>query len=214
MDRYSLVRVSGPESEPITRAEAKLHLKVDDDQTADDELIDALVSAAREDAEDFTGRCFVWSTYELRLDEFPSGYAQEILLPRPPLIRVNSIVYVDAAGAEQELGSDNWQLDDKSEPARLRPAYNASWPATRAVMNAVRVSYVAGYPVTDAGSPVDTVGNVPAAAIAAIKLTLGHLYRNRESVVTQNFGIAAHELPQGAQSLLWKLRVMDFRLTA
>ena len=183
MERYSVVRVSGPEAEPITRAEAKLHLKVDSDQTADDSLIDALVSAAREDAEDFTGRCFVWSTWELRLDEFPTGGNQEILLPRPPCIRVNAITYVDADGATQTLGSDNWQLDDRSEPARIRPAYNLSWPATRAVMNAVTVSYVAGYPVSDAGSPMDTTANVPAAAVAAIKLQLGNLYANREAVV-------------------------------
>ena len=214
MDRYSIVRVSGPEAEPVTRAEAKLHLKVETDQTADDDLIDALVSAAREDAEDFTNRCFCWSTWELRLDEFPTSGKMEILLPRPPCIRVNSITYVDADGATQTLGSDNYQVDDKSEPARIRPAYNLSWPATRAVMNAVTVSYVAGYPVSDAGSPVDTTANVPAAALAAVKLILGHLYKNRETVVTEGFGVAAHALPKGAESLLWKLRVEDFRLSA
>lgn len=214
MNRYSIARVSGPGEEPITRAEAKLHVKVESDITADDALIDLLVSAAREDAEDFTNRCFVYSTWELRLDEFPTGGKQEILLPRPPLIRVNSIDYVDADGATQRLGSDNWQADDKSEPARIRPAYDKSWPATRAVMNAVTVSYVAGYPPIEAGSPLDVTTNVPAAAKASIKLILGHLYANRETVLAMPGGVAAIELPMGAQYLLWKLRVTDFRLGA
>ena len=213
MERYSLKRASGPSDEPITRAEAKLHLKVDD-QTADDALIDLLVSAAREDAEDFTNRCFCWSTWELRLDEFPTSGLQEILLPRPPLIRVESIRYVDADGVTQTLGSDNYQVDDKSEPARVRPAYGLSWPATRAQMNAVTVSYVAGYPVSEAGSPADYAANVPAAAKAAVKLILGHLYANREAVMAMPGGVAAIEIPMGAQHLLWKLRVQDFRLSA
>src|SRR3990167_1042627 len=201
MERYSLVRASGPSEEPITRAEAKLHLKVETDQTADDALIDLLVSAAREDAEDFTNRCFCWSTWELRLDEFPTREHQEILLPRPPLIRVESIKYVDGDGATQTLGSDNYQVDDKSEPARVRPAYGLSWPATRAQMNAVTVSYVAGYPVSEAGSPADYAANVPAAAKAAVKLILGHLYANREAVMAMPGGVAAIEIPMGAQHL-------------
>ena len=214
MDRYSLTRASGPSEEPITRNEAKLHLKVEADQTSDDALIDLLVSAAREDAEDFTNRCFCWSTWELRLDEFPTNGNQEILLPRPPLIRVNSIQYVDADGVTQLLGSDNYQVDDKSEPARVRAAYGLSWPATRAQMNAVTVSYVAGYPVSEAGSPADYAANVPAAAKAAVKLILGHLYANRETVMAMPGGVAAIEIPMGAKYLLWKLRVQDFRLGA
>ena len=46
MNRYSIARVSGPSDEVITRAEAKLHLKIDD-QTADDALVDSLVLRAR-----------------------------------------------------------------------------------------------------------------------------------------------------------------------
>mgnify|MGYP001579719481 FL=1 len=213
MDRYSVARVSGPSDEVITRAEARLHLKIDSDQTADDALIDLLTTAAREDAEDFCNRCFVYSTWELRLDEFPSRAYNEILLPRPPLISVNSVKYIDANGATQTLGSDNWYVDAKSEPARLRPAYGLAWPATRAQMNAVTVSYLAGYPPIEAGSPLDTTTNVPAAAKAAVKLILGHLYANREAVMAMPGGVAAIEIPMGAQYLLWKLRVQDYRLS-
>ncbi|MBM4299282.1 MAG: hypothetical protein FJ143_16210 [Deltaproteobacteria bacterium] len=212
--RYSIKRVSGPQEEPITRASAKLHLRVESDQTADDALIDTLISAAREQAENFTNRCFVYSTWELKLDEFPDKGDFEIVLPRPPLIQVNSIQYVDADGATQTLGSDNYLVDDRAEPAVIRPAYNKTWPATRAVMGAVTVSYVAGYPVSYAGSPADYTANLPAAALAAVKLIVGHLYTNREAVLAIPGAVNASVLPLGAHALLWVLRVEDFRLSA
>lgn len=209
MDRYSLKRVSGPAQEPVTVAQAKSHLNVT--HSDDDSLITALVAAAREACEVETGRCFVWSTWELKLDAFPYRGHQEIRLPRPPLVRVNSIHYVDAAGELQELGSDNWQVDGDSEPARIRPAPDKSWPATKFQMNAVIVSYVAGYPYSDAGSPADYAANVPQGLNAALKLMLGHLYENRSSV---NIGNIVAELPMSAKWLLWHHKVIDFTLTA
>lgn len=206
--RYALTRVSGPAEEALTRAAAKTHLRVDSDQSAEDALIDVLVSAAREAAEDETNRCFVWSTWELVLDAFPA----EIRLPRPPLIRVNAITYVDAAGVTQTLGSDNYQVDARSEPARVVPAVHRSWPATRAQLNAVTVSYVAGYPIDESGSPTDYAAHVPATALAAMKLTLAHWFNHREEVVSAP-GVQPRVMPYGAKWLLWKLRVMDFTLS-
>lgn len=205
MNLYSVKRVSGPSQEPVTVAQAKTHCNVS--HSDDDILFSALVSAAREACEDETGRCFTWSTYELRLDAFP----KEIRLPRPPLIRVNSIRYVDEDGVTQTLGSDNWQLDDSSEPARIRPAYEMSWPATRRQMNAVTVSYVSGYPIDEAGSPADYAVNVPPTIIQAIKITIAHLYVNREPV---NVGNIVNEIPMSAKWLLAKHRVWDANLTA
>jgi uncharacterized phiE125 gp8 family phage protein len=195
-----LKRVSGPMEEPITRGEAKAHLRVDSDITADDDLIDDLISAAREDVEDFLGRCLVWSTWEMHLDAFP---CDEIRVPRPPLLRVVSIHYVDEDGVERELGSDNFQVDGAGYyPARICPAYDRSWPNTRAQMNAVRVTFIAGYPIDDAGSPTDYSAHVPRAHRAAIKLQLANLYANR--------GEKAAEMPEAAKSMLWKTRVFDF----
>jgi uncharacterized phiE125 gp8 family phage protein len=211
MDGYSIFRASGPAQEPITVAEAKAHCNVT--HADDDDLFSALVTAAREACEIETNRCFVWSTFELRLDAFSRGGYQEIRLPNPPLIRVNSIQYYDADNALQELGSDNFEVDDKSEPARIRPAPDQSWPATKSRMNAVIVSYVAGYPVDDAGSPADYAAGVPESVKQAMKLVIGHLYNNRDEVMA-GAGLQAVQLPQGAKWLLWRHRVIDFRLSS
>ncbi len=76
----------------------------------------------------------------------------------------------------------DYQLDVHSEPARLTPAYGATWPATRDQANAVLIRYEAGY--ADAAS-------VPAQIKTWMLLRIGMLYENRESVS----GMTLNELP-------------------
>lgn len=206
--RYSIKRTSGPAAEPLTLAAAKDHLRVD---TADDDaLIAALLAASREDCEGFTGRCFVWSAWEMKLDAFPTARLGEIRLPRPPLIRVDSVKYIDSDGAEQTVAVADYQVDSNSEPARIRPAYGKSWPTPRAQFNAVTIAYVAGYAAGE-GSPTDYAANVPESIKAAIKLQMGHLHENREAV---NVGNIVTEIPLGVRNLLWMHRVIDYGLSA
>lgn len=54
-----------PANEPLTLSEAKLHLRVD--LNDDDALIDALIVAAREQAEFLTGQRLITQTWEVEL---------------------------------------------------------------------------------------------------------------------------------------------------
>lgn len=54
-----------PATEPVGLAEAKLHLRVDTSQ--DDDLIEALIATAREQAEYLTGQRLITQTWELEL---------------------------------------------------------------------------------------------------------------------------------------------------
>lgn len=60
----------------------------------------------------------------------------------------------------------------------------------------------------DAAVAAETAGDFPivvnAAIQAAILLILGHLYANREEVIT---GTIATEIPKGSRSLLWPHRI-------
>lgn len=202
--RYSVTTSVEPPAEPVSRAEAKLHLRVDTDDTAQDTLIDALIQGAREWCENYTRRSFVRRTLQLRVDCFPS----HIRLPRGPVASVSSVAYIDSNGDSATLAADQYQVDTYSTPARIVPAFGVVWPSVDAgVVNGVTVTYVAGYAPGDT-SPTDHAENVPAGAKAAILLLIGHLYENREQVGMQQL----HEVPFGVRALLAPLEVRDYTL--
>lgn len=177
----TLLRITAPTVEPVTTAEAKLHLRVT--HSTDDDLIDVLIAAAREQCEHLTGRALVTQTWERVLDAFP---AVEIELGRPPVIAITSVTYTDAAGDSQILDSADYSLDNVTEPGYLLPAEGVIWPTTLDTANAVRVRFTCGY-----GATADSV---PAALRAWIKLRLATLYKHREEIVA---GISVADLPNG-----------------
>jgi uncharacterized phiE125 gp8 family phage protein len=185
----SLKLITAPASEPITLADAKLHLRVDTGVTADDTLITALIVAARQGAEHITGRALMPQTWELALDSFDeqnsatSAHSYRITLPKPPFVSITSITYLDESGVLQTMAADAYLLDTHSEPARIMPAYGTCWPATRNQANAVLIRYVAGY--ADAASVPQQIKNW-------MLLRIEMLYANRGSVVT---GISIAEVP-------------------
>ena len=148
-----------PNSEPISLAEAKLHLRVD--TTDDDVLISSLVKAAREYCEKFQNRSYVAQVVTLKLDQFTAS--DYIELPLAPLISVSSISYVDNNGATQTFSSSNYSVDVFSEPGRITLGYNKTWPSDcRGYYDDLTITYVAGYANTFtavAGTDVLTAGN-------------------------------------------------------
>ena len=77
-----LKQTKAPTSEPVTLAELKLHLRVEDN--TDDDLITEIGKAARLWVEKATGRQLMPATWQMTLDSFPGGDGI-ILLPRPPI---------------------------------------------------------------------------------------------------------------------------------
>jgi uncharacterized phiE125 gp8 family phage protein len=180
-----------PTTEPLTLAECRLHLRVDPTETdsdgnethPDDALILGLLSAAREHCENFLGMTISPTTYELALDEFDGP----VDLPWGPVNTVTSVTVGEESDALQDPAT--YVFDNFSTPARLVPV--TTWP-TGSDTNYIRIIYTAGFE-DDSDSPA-----VPAVILAAIKLTMGYYYENREDVV---------DLPGAAQALLRPLRV-------
>ncbi len=187
-ERLGLSLSSAPATEPVTLAEAKTHCRVDATVTADDTLITSLIQAARETCEKRMGQAFVTQTWKMSLDRFASW---GIVLPLPPVQSIASITYTDLNGATQTLSPTLYLLDAESRPARLTPSYLGYWPATRYLVNAVQISFVAGYGAASA---------VPESIKTAIKLLTTHWYENREAVV---IGAPAMQLPAAVDALLY-----------
>jgi uncharacterized phiE125 gp8 family phage protein len=162
-----LRKLSGPSVEPVTLAEAKLHCRVD--VSDDDELITALIKAAREQAENRIGRTLIDSTYALTLDEFPDA----IRLRMANILSVTTVEYRDAAGTLQTLNQTEYTVDLGSPLIGwIYPAMGFAWPETWDEPNAVTVTYKAGFSA-DAASVPDSVK-------AWIKCAVASMYRDRE----------------------------------
>lgn len=187
-----LTLILAPSGEPIALAEAKLHCRVD--STEDDALITALIVAARNQAEDRTGRVLVTQKWRIDIDAFP---VDTIEIPLPPLVSVESITYLDSDGTRQTLDAAEYQVVANETPGRVLPAYGKSWPGCRVAPGSVQISFTAGY-----GAAV----SVPQAIKQWMLLQIGHGYANRESV---NVGNVVNEMPY-VDSLLDPYRVLRF----
>ena len=180
---FGLTVTTPPASEPLTVAEAKHNLRVEHD--TEDLLIDSLIVAAREYVEVVTGRALISQTLRLTLDRFPASC---IYLPRPPLVSVSSVAYVNGVGSTITLTNNtDYRYDAYSEPGRLEPV--TTWPIADERLAAVTITYVAGYADADA---------VPRTIKQAMHLLIGHWYQNREAVDTAK----GSEVPLAVKSLL------------
>ncbi len=209
----ALKLVTGPATEPITLTEAKLFLK--QELGDDDALITALITAARQRAENYTSRAFIAQTWELsldggplvssldwimeNLDEFPMGRSWRSLppetffisVPRPPLLSIVSIKYYDSNDSEAIWSSTEYRADTHSEPGRVLLNSGKSWPSGLRPFQSILVTFTAGYGATAA--------DVPEEIKTAIMLTVAHWYENRGS----------EEIPPEAKRLLDHYRVMQ-----
>ncbi len=174
-----------PAVEPITLAEAKLHLRVDLDD--DDDLITSLIVAARQVCEGRLRRALVTQVWDLTLCGFPE--CGPIRVPLPPLVSVGSVKYRDGAGVQQTLSGSVYVVA-AGTPGAIHLADGQSWPTTQEHPEAVTVRFTAGYGAAAA---------VPDCIKAAMKLLIGHWYENREAV---NVGNITSEVPMAVTALL------------
>lgn len=189
--------ITAPTIEPVTVAKAKAQARIL--QSAEDDLLTRMVAAARGQVE--STECWIQlvaATYELRLDKFPDCN-EPIILPKPPLLEVLSITYIDPAGDEQTFGSGspiteyvvdlNWTpgqtLNEIPENGRIRLAYGETWPVTRCEPNAVRVRFRCGFgEATQEGSPaVDVPPSIPESIEQWIVIAAGTMFEHREAEI-------------------------------
>lgn len=201
--------VTGPVVEPISLAEAKMHLRIDDlspDLTPDNILISALIVASRQWAEDFQNRAYITQEWDLFLDRFPRR-ERYIEIPRAPLMAIESLSYYDGTATQTVsfldpsgtalLETDDYIVDTASEPGRLCLKNASSWPVALRQAKSVQIRFLAGY--GDAGA------NVPEEIKAAIKLKLSDLYENRGD---SDSAFVESTREKAVKALLWPRRIV------
>ena len=164
----ALLTIGQPGQEPVSVAQLKSYARID--AVDDSAMLLAFITAAREWAEAFCERAFVFQTKRLLMDFFPGyvdfklagqrvsspfvsgsnavlvGIRYAIALPWPQVRQLVAFQYQDANGAVQPMtAGTNFTADLDSQPARLTPMFGQMWPVARVVPNAVQVDYVTGY---------------------------------------------------------------------
>jgi uncharacterized phiE125 gp8 family phage protein len=188
---HAPVLVTPPAEAPVSRTEAKAHLRVNG--TDEDTLIDGLVSGAVSHLDGYAGvlgRCMVTQTWRQDFDEFSGNTLRLPLLAAS----IASVKTRASDGTLATVSADDYALKQDALGSYVRFDDEYSYPGDLAQANGILVEFTAGYGLA---------ASVPAALKAAILLLIGHWYANREAVVT---GTIATELPISVEALITPYR--------
>lgn len=193
----SFIQVTPPVDTPVSLAEGKIQLKMIED-TTEDGLIKSLLRAATSMAEIRTNRALMQQIWEWRGVDFPGlmwmlNYARyswpmDVMIDaegymrlRPgPLIAINSVKYWSTT--QQTLAASAYVVDTGLIPGRFAFT-GAALPSVDNRPDAVTINFTCGYGA--AGDDTTTQqGKVPEDIKTWIKLQLGTLYENRQTIVT------------------------------
>ena len=188
-----------PAVEPVTLAEVKKHLRLattDAEATAytsEDDLLNRLITVARTQAEQETGRAFITQTKTYYLDAWPDE--DFIRLPYPTL-QSAAVTYRLEDDDDYDETLSTVDTDIVSEPGRVVLQPNESWPSgTLYTDRPIKIVYVCGYGLA---------ADVPEGIKSAILLKISDLYENRGEVV---LGVSVSKIADAVDSLLRQYRI-------
>lgn len=196
---------TAPAVEPVALADVKEWLRVEAAITADDNMLNALIRAARKSVERYLRRGIMSQTWDLIVDEpLPTTPFE---LPLPPLQSVTGIYFTDTSDVEgAAVDASKYLVDanDPERPGRIILKDGQSWGDTslRTYMG-TRIRFVAGYGATAASGA--TAGSAPEDLVLAIKRTILSNFEVREDLV---LGTIVASVPSDAKRLLAPFRVM------
>jgi uncharacterized phiE125 gp8 family phage protein len=188
--RFSLV--TAPSEEPLTVQDVIDQCQLGEIPTDQKVRVAAYITGARQLLERRLCRQFCTATWKLNLDFLP---AEISIRDKLPIKSITHIKYTDSNGTLTTLtpAATYYQTDLASDqrPARIIPAYGATWPSVRAdTLNAVEIQFVAGYGAASA---------VPQTIRNGMLLLVANWYENREQGV---IGSSVAELPWGVEACI------------
>jgi len=175
--------LAGPAQEPVSLAEAKAFLRVDD--TAEDALITTLIGAGRLHLEGITGRALLAQTWRVVLDRWPNDGA--VRLPVTPFLNLVAVTAYDGEGTGHSVPLAQFADD----PERLLlPNTVAGLPVLRE-RQGIEIDYQAGYGTDPEDVPVDLR--------QALLTLVGYWFEHRDAVIVAGSGAV---VPSGFDRLV------------
>lgn len=139
LDGIIEVREQGFATTAVSLETVKQFLKVDgEDQDAEIELT---IAAAQADLEATTGLKLIDQSFLVTVDSFSELDHLQV----GPVTAIEEIAYDDAAGTEQLLAANVYELFGSGLDRGVRPAFGQSWPTVRPARAAVRAKLRVGY---------------------------------------------------------------------
>jgi len=178
-------------TEPVSTAQMKQWLNIDDACTEFDTMIAAMIPAARKMVENLTGFKLGEATFDISF----TGFDVELWLEVGGVTTVSSLKYYDGTNVLQTISATNYLTQLVEFPYMIYPAYNYTYPVTYDRWNAVIVNVTTGATA------------YPAPLLTALKMMVGHWFENRQDVVT---GHSANEIPKTSGYLIdiYKLPIL------
>jgi uncharacterized phiE125 gp8 family phage protein len=169
MSNYRLI--TPPSTEPLTLAEVKDHVFVPQSETAYDTYLTTLITVSREYVEGQIWRPLITQTWALNFD-FNEVNNLVKLINKSPLIAVTGVTYFDSSNTQQTLLASKYDVDVYSNPARFQIK---EVPTCYDKFNTLSVQFTCGY---------GNAASVPKRIKQAMLLIIGHLFENRQDVIT------------------------------
>lgn len=179
------VLVTAPTVEPISVEEARRQCKID--HTDEDNDLQEYIKTARQYFEAVTGTAVTQQTWDI----YYNGFADRLILPKPPLLNVSSIKYQDSTNTQQTLSASIYEVGAEHGIDHVRLAYDQQWPTTLGHADDVVVRIVCGYGAAPS--------SVPSPIRHAVRLLVAHQYSSRAPLV---IGAITEELPFSLASML------------
>jgi uncharacterized phiE125 gp8 family phage protein len=181
--------------EPVTLEEAKSWLRLSGTTDSDERVAD-LITGARLAVEQWTGLALITQTVKI----YPPCFDATLLLPVAPVASITHVKYYDRNDVQQTYSSDNYELDAKAAPARLRAKWNQTWPSIYDRYNPIEIQAVVGYGGRE---------NVPEPLKMAIK-ALVSLWHDNDTTFLSRSTMQNSEMPYGVRAMLGTWRVAHY----
>jgi uncharacterized phiE125 gp8 family phage protein len=166
--------------------------------SVEDDLLTAIIQAAREHVEDITGRALLTQTWDYYLDAFPAE--DFIKIPFGNLATVTHIKYTDSDGTQTTMTvTTEYLVETNGEGiGRIVLPYGVSWPSFTAYPSKpIVIRFTCGW---------TAAASIPSKIRTAIKLICTDLYANREGQILSNLN---YQENKAVQKLLASARLWD-----
>lgn len=183
----ALVLTRAPTSEPIALDDIKAQLRIEG--TSEDVVLSSLLLTSRLHVETALGLALVAQGWTLTLDDWPP--AGVLHLPIRPLLSVDAVRVLPAAGAPALLHPSTYVVDTTGWRGRIVRAFGAEWPQPGKSANGIEIDITAGFGAN--------ATDVPAPIRQALLLLTAHWYEKRDPV---EIGGKGARIPAAVSNLL------------